>query len=82
MTCIPAAENMPTTTGGSADGRFYFEGAESLRQLCSGDEVRLLRLAEERFNVKLVSRGNWVDISGDGAVAAHNAASYVESLRK
>ena len=71
MTKFPESERRNrTTTGGSADGRFYFEGAESLRQICSGDEVRLLRLAEERFGVKLVSRGNWIDISGDGAAQA------------
>ena len=70
MSSVPAAENMRTTTGGTADGRFYFEGAESLRQICSGDEVRLLRLAAERFQVKLVSRGNWVDISGPGDAEA------------
>ena len=70
MTSLPATENLRTTTGGSADGRFYFEGAESLRQICSGDEVRLLRLAAERFHVKLVSRGNWVEISGDGRAEA------------
>ena len=67
MTTFPASEHIETTTGGFADGRFYFEGAESLRQICSGDEVRLLRLAEERFGVRLVSRGNWIDISGPGA---------------
>ena len=70
MTSVPAAEKIHATTVGSADGRFYFEGAESLRQIWSGDEVRLLRLAAERFDVKLVSRGNWVDISGPGAAAA------------
>ena len=77
MTSVPAAENINTTTGGSADGRFYFEGAESLRQICSGDEVRLLRLASERFHVKLVSRGNWVDISGEGIA---DARAFFNSL--
>ena len=75
MTSVPAAENVQTTTGGSAAGRFYFEGAESLRQICSGDEVRLLRLAEERFGVRLVARNNWIDISGAGAAAATTPAA-------
>ena len=65
MTNVPATEHFETTTGADS-GRFYFEGAESLRQICSGDEVRLLRLAEERFGVRLVARGNWIDISGAG----------------
>jgi len=69
MTKVPSAEHTETTTGADS-GRFYFEGAESLRQVCSGDEVRLLRMAEERFGVRLVARNNWIDISGSGAAAA------------
>ncbi len=77
MTMIPDPDKVETTTGGAADGRFYFDGAESLRQVCSGDEVRLLRLAEERFGVRLVSRGNWIDISGGGA---EQAAEFFREL--
>ena len=69
MTETPATEHIGTTTGADS-GRFYFEGAGSLRQICSGDEVRLLRLAEERFGVRLVARENWIDISGSGAARA------------
>ena len=69
MSDISAKEHPETTTGDDS-GRFYFEGAGSLRQICSGDEVRLLRLAEERFGVHLVARGNWIDISGRGTAAA------------
>lgn len=70
MTESRRLEHLNMTTVGSADGRFYFEGVESFRQVCSGDEVRLLRLAEERFDVKLVSRGNWIEISGKGVSRA------------
>ena len=69
MSDISGKEHPETTTGADS-GRFYFEGAESLRQICSGDEVKLLRLAEERFGVRLVARNNWIDISGDGVAAA------------
>ena len=82
MTQAQVAEHPEMTIGGLASGRFYFEGAESLRQLCSGDEVRLLRLAEERFGVRLVSRGNWIDITGPGAAAAKEFFSELCSLHR
>ncbi len=82
MTQVPVAEHQKMTIGGPASGRFYFEGAESLRQICSGDEVRLLRLAEERFGVTLVSRGNWIDITGAGAPAAEEFFRELCQLRR
>ena len=82
MTQVPVAEHLKMTIGGPASGRFYFEGVESLRQLCSGGEVGVLRLAEERFGVRLVSRGNWIDISGAGATAAEEFFRELCRLRQ
>ena len=82
MTRDPVSEVAEETIGGPTSGRFYFDGAESLRQICSGDEVRLLRLAEERFGVRLVSRQNWIDISGPGAKEAENFFRELGRLRE
>ncbi len=45
--------------------RFYFPPGTGLSDLCAGDEVKKLRHAAEFFDVRAVSRDNWVEFSGD-----------------
>ncbi|MCQ2377736.1 MAG: PhoH family protein [Victivallaceae bacterium] len=45
--------------------RFYFPPGAGLADLCAGDELKKLRHAAEFFDVRAVSRDNWVEFSGE-----------------
>ena len=49
----------------SVTERFYFEPGFSFRAAGMGDEVRLLERFGNLFNISVVSRENWVEITGD-----------------
>ncbi len=51
----------------STTTRFYFPPGVGLSDLCAGDEVKKLRHAAEFFDIRAVSRENWVEFSGDEA---------------
>ena len=63
------------------DEKIYFEPGTSLHTLCAGDEVKLLRTAEELFSVEISSRENLVALSGGGS-AVDRAKSFFEALVK
>jgi len=44
--------------------RYYFEDGLSLHALCTADEVRLLRLIRESFQVGVTARDGWMELAG------------------
>ena len=69
------------------EDKFYFEPGFSLRSVCAGDEVRLLKQLEEKFSVHVTARDNWVALAGDdsavqGAIAFFASLSELFKLRQ
>ncbi len=63
----------------TATTRFYFPPGVGLSDLTAGDEVKKLRHAAEFFDVRAVSRENWVELSGDEA-RCRQAENFFASL--
>ena len=61
--------------------RFYFDQGLTLHTACAGDEVRNLRFLQNQFPVKLVSRENWVEISGEEETVGRVMAFFEELAR-
>ena len=59
-------------------GKYYFDGGLRLGRICPGDEAGTLRSLETLFGVRLVSRENWVEISGDSDAVARMEAFFSE----
>lgn len=52
-----------------------------MRMVCAGDEVKRLRMLERTFQVRLVSRENWVEISGEPE-AVERTTAFLEELSR
>ena len=61
--------------------RFYFDPGLSFRAFGAKDEVRLLKQLSAEYQLEIVSRDNWVELSGsDSAVA--KAVKFLEEIQK
>ena len=61
--------------------RFYFEPGLSFRTFGAKDEVRLLKQLAAEYQVEIISRDNWVELSGkDPAVSG--AVKFLEEIQK
>ena len=52
-----------------------------MRMVCAGDEVKRLRMLERTFQVRLVSRENWVEICGEPE-AVERTTAFLEELSR
>ncbi len=63
------------------ESKFYFSNGLTMRMVCAGDEVKRLRMLERTFQVRLVSRENWVEISGEPE-AVERTTAFLEELSR